>query len=179
MTVLRADLSLLWRQIRSQNRTFWRTPVAAFFTLALPVFFLALFSVLFGGSEVADGYRFAQFFAPAMAVFMLGLTGIPPLTGFFGKLYILQAAVESDLGWLAILLVVTSVVSAFYYLRVIVQMFMSDPEAEAASGDAPSADVADLHTAVITATAGATLALGIVGGGILAWAQSSVAMGLF
>ena len=69
MTALRADLPLLWRQIRSQNRTFWRTPVAAFFTLALPVFFLALFSVLFGGSDVTDGYRFAQFFAPAMAVF--------------------------------------------------------------------------------------------------------------
>lgn len=69
MTGLRADLPLLWRQIRSQNRTFWRTPVAAFFTLALPVFFLVLFSVLFGSAEVADGYRFAQFFAPSMAVF--------------------------------------------------------------------------------------------------------------
>ena len=69
MTALRADLSLLWRQIRSQNRTFWRTPVAAFFTLALPVFFLALFSVLFGDANVTDGYRFSQFFAPAMAVF--------------------------------------------------------------------------------------------------------------
>ena len=117
--------------------------------------------------------------AVAMAVFMLGLTGIPPLSGFFGKLYILQGAVEADLGWLAVLLVVTSVVSAFYYLRVIVQMFMSDPEAEAASDGSPSAVVADLHTAVIAATAGATLALGIVGGGILAWAQSSVAAGLF
>ena len=110
---------------------------------------------------------------------MLGLTGIPPLSGFFGKLYILQGAVEADLGWLAVLLVVTSVVSAFYYLRVIVQMFMSDPEAEAESDGSPSAVVADLHTTVITATAGATLALGIVGGGILAWAQSSVASGLF
>ena len=64
-----ADLLLLWQQIRSQTRTFWRTPVAAFFTMALPVFFLVLFSVIFGSEEVADGYRFSQFFAPAMAVF--------------------------------------------------------------------------------------------------------------
>jgi ABC-2 type transport system permease protein len=69
MMALRDNLPLLWRQIRSQNRTFWRTPVAAFFTLALPVFFLVLFSVIFGSDEIADGYRFSQFFAPAMAVF--------------------------------------------------------------------------------------------------------------
>ena len=69
MAGLRGDLPLLWGQIRSQNRTFWRTPVAAFFTLALPVFFLVLFSLLFGSTEVAQGYRFSQFFAPAMAVF--------------------------------------------------------------------------------------------------------------
>ena len=72
MTAVRAGLPLLWRQIRSQNRTFWRTPVAAFFTLALPVFFLVLFSVLFGSAEVTEGYRFSQFFAPAMAVFAAG-----------------------------------------------------------------------------------------------------------
>ena len=115
--------------------------------------------------------------AVAMAVFMLGLTGIPPLSGFFGKLYILQAAVESDLGWLAVLLVLTSVVSAFYYLRVIVEMFMTDPEAEAAPSG--TAAVADAHTAVVAATAGATLVLGIVGGGIFTWAQTAVATGLF
>ncbi len=117
--------------------------------------------------------------AIAMAVFMLGLMGIPPLSGFFGKLYILQAAVEANLGWLAVLLVVTSVASAFYYLRVIVQMFMAEPEADEAPAATAGVVVADAHTAVITATAGATLALGIVGGGILAWAQSAVATGLF
>ena len=47
---------------------FWRTPAAAFFTLALPVIFLVLFSVIFGDQEWS-GYSFAQFFAPAMAVF--------------------------------------------------------------------------------------------------------------
>ena len=61
-------LSLVWGQIRHNNRVFWRTPAAAFFTLALPVIFLVLFSVIFGDQEWS-GYSFAQFFAPAMAVF--------------------------------------------------------------------------------------------------------------
>ncbi len=59
---------LLWGQIRFQNRTFWRTPVAAFFTLALPIMFLLLFNLLFGGEEVS-GVPFAQFFTPAIAAF--------------------------------------------------------------------------------------------------------------
>ena len=41
-------VSLVWVQIRHNNRLFWRTPAAAFFTLALPVIFLVLFSVIFG-----------------------------------------------------------------------------------------------------------------------------------
>lgn len=60
--------SLLWGQIRHQNSNFWRTPVAAFFTLALPVMFLVLFSLFFG-EESAGGVPFSQFFTPAIAVF--------------------------------------------------------------------------------------------------------------
>ncbi len=121
--------------------------------------------------------------AAAMAVFMLSLTGVPPLSGFLGKLYILQSAVDAGLGWLAVTLVVTSVVSAFYYLRVVVLMFMEDedaPAAASAAADAPAASgaVADAHSAVVAVTAGATVAFGIVGGGLLAWAQAAVASSL-
>ena len=120
--------------------------------------------------------------AVAMAVFMLSLTGVPPLSGFLGKLYILQSAVDANFGWLAVVLVITSVVSAFYYLRVVVMMFMQDADesvTETAGGEVPaSAIVADTHSAVIAATAGATVAFGIVGGGLLGWAQSAVANGL-
>jgi NADH-quinone oxidoreductase subunit N len=70
--------------------------------------------------------------AAAMAVFMFGLTGIPPLAGFFGKLYLFQAAVEADLAWLAAIGVLNSALSAYYYLRVIVIMYMADED------DAPS-----------------------------------------
>ena len=62
-------LSLVWLQTRTTNRLFWRTPIAAFFTLALPVIFLVLFSVIFGSEEIGGGYSFSQFFAPSMAVF--------------------------------------------------------------------------------------------------------------
>ena len=119
--------------------------------------------------------------AVAMAVFMLSLTGVPPLSGFLGKLYILQSAVDANFGWLAVVLVITSVVSAFYYLRVVVMMFMQDADegvAADASSVPASAIVADTHSAVIAATAGATVAFGIVGGGLLTWAQSAVNNGL-
>jgi NADH-quinone oxidoreductase subunit N len=68
--------------------------------------------------------------AVAMTVFMLSLTGIPPTGGFFGKYYLFMAAVNGNLGWLAIIGVLTSVISAFFYLRVIVDMTMREPERE-------------------------------------------------
>ncbi|MCY3652469.1 MAG: ABC transporter permease [bacterium] len=59
---------LLWHQIRHNNRLFWRTPAAAFFTLIFPMVLLVLFNVIFG-EQSWGGYEFVQFFAPAMAVF--------------------------------------------------------------------------------------------------------------
>jgi NADH-quinone oxidoreductase subunit N len=78
--------------------------------------------------------------AAAMAVFMLSLTGIPPLVGFWGKLYVFRAAVEAGMTWLAILGVLNSAVSAFYYLGVLVQMYMREP-APAAEGESQPAPV--------------------------------------
>jgi NADH-quinone oxidoreductase subunit N len=65
--------------------------------------------------------------AAAMAVFMLSLTGIPPLVGFWGKLFVFRAAVEADLSWLAVVGVINSAISAYYYLGVVVQMYMRPP----------------------------------------------------
>jgi ABC-2 type transport system permease protein len=62
---------LLYRQFRYQNRIFWRTPIAAFFTLAFPLMFLILFNLLFSGTvETPIGdIAYSQFFTPAIAVF--------------------------------------------------------------------------------------------------------------
>jgi NADH-quinone oxidoreductase subunit N len=64
--------------------------------------------------------------ALAMTVFMLSLTGVPPTVGFMGKFYLFRAAIDADLFWLAIVGVITSLISAYYYLRVIVVMYMQE-----------------------------------------------------
>jgi len=68
--------------------------------------------------------------ALAMALFMLSLTGIPPTVGFMGKFYLFRAVIDANLIWLALVGVVTSLISAYYYLRVIVVMYMRDGEPE-------------------------------------------------
>jgi NADH-quinone oxidoreductase subunit N len=74
--------------------------------------------------------RRQPFLAVAMAIFMLSLTGIPPTAGFFAKYYVFAAALGSDLLWLVLIGVVTSLVSAFYYLRVVVALTMQEPKQE-------------------------------------------------
>ena len=64
--------------------------------------------------------------AGLMTIFLLSLGGFPPLAGFIGKWYIFAAAVERDHYWLAILGVLTSVVSVFFYLRIVVMMYMTE-----------------------------------------------------
>ena len=64
--------------------------------------------------------------ALALAVTMFSMVGIPPMVGFFTKLYILQAAVDAGLLWLAIFGVVLSVVSAFYYIRLVRVMYFDE-----------------------------------------------------
>ncbi len=67
--------------------------------------------------------------AAAMALFMLSLAGVPPLAGFLAKFYVFGAAVQAGLTWLAIFGVINSVVSAYYYLRVVVTMYMQESTA--------------------------------------------------
>lgn len=64
--------------------------------------------------------------AAAMALFMLSLAGVPPLAGFVGKFYIFSAALRSGLVWLVIIAVLNSVISAYYYIGVIVAMYMQE-----------------------------------------------------
>jgi len=64
--------------------------------------------------------------AALLALFMFSLTGIPPFAGFVGKYYVFMAAVRADLVWLAVIGVLTSVVGAYYYLRIVVQMYFRE-----------------------------------------------------
>jgi NADH-quinone oxidoreductase subunit N len=67
--------------------------------------------------------------ALAMAVFMFSMAGIPPLSGFFGKLYVFLAAVQTGMWGLAIIGVLTSVVGAYYYLAIVKLMYFDEPAA--------------------------------------------------
>ena len=81
--------------------------------------------------EIADYAGLASrrpFLAAAMAIFMLSLAGVPPMAGFLGKFYLFSAAVQADLTWLALIGVLNSVLSAFFYLRVIVVMYVKEAE---------------------------------------------------
>lgn len=70
MTDRPSDFRLIWQQTRYQNKIFWRTPVAAFFTLVFPLMFLVLFTAIFGNEEIPGaGVTTAQLFAPGLAVF--------------------------------------------------------------------------------------------------------------
>lgn len=74
----------------------------------------------------------------AMTVFLLSLAGVPPTAGFVGKLYIFQAAVGAQLYPLAIVGVLTSILGAFYYLRVVVHMYMKPAEGTEEPAAAPA-----------------------------------------
>jgi NADH-quinone oxidoreductase subunit N len=68
--------------------------------------------------------------AALMLIFMFSLTGIPPTAGFIGKVYIFMAAISAGYTWLVITAVVFSAISAFFYLRIVIFMYMSEQEGE-------------------------------------------------
>ena len=103
--------------------------------------------------------------AALMAIFMLSLAGIPPLAGFFGKLYVFSGAVEAGMVWLAIIGVINSAIAAYYYLRVTVVMFMAEPVVGAVEAPKPGWPV---MTTIVLAAVG-TIVLGIWQ---LPWMQS-------
>jgi NADH-quinone oxidoreductase subunit N len=80
-----------------------------------------------GISDLAGMSRSQPGLALAMAIFMFALSGIPPTAGFFAKLYVFLAAIDAKLTGLAVIGVVTSVVSAFYYLRIVKVMYFDEP----------------------------------------------------
>ncbi|MEC7764201.1 MAG: NADH-quinone oxidoreductase subunit NuoN [Pseudomonadota bacterium] len=103
-------------------------------------------------TEIASLNQFAKgepLKALAMLMLLFSLAGVPPFVGFFGKLYVLQAAVDGGLTWLAIGGVIASVISAFYYLRIVYYMYFGQTEGHAEAPMSPAAWVALMGTAAI------------------------------
>lgn len=101
---------------------------------------------------------------------MLSLTGVPPIGGFSGKFFLFRAAVEADLVWLALVGVVTSVISAYFYLRLVYLSYMFEGE----EGAIASPRALDL---VVGVSALATLVLGLLPGPWFDAAQQAILNG--
>jgi len=104
--------------------------------------------------------------AAAMTVFILSLIGFPPTLGMVGKFYLFRSVMAGEFTWLAIIGVVTSLVSAFYYLRVVVNMYMKDGE--------PVVERETWLGLTTGATAIATVVISLVPGFLFTWASEAV-----
>ncbi|MEE9276138.1 MAG: NADH-quinone oxidoreductase subunit N [bacterium] len=115
--------------------------------------------------------------AAAMAIFMVSLAGLPPTGGFVAKFYVFGAAVRAGHLWLAIIAVLNSVISVYYYLRLVVVMYMREP-AGGEGGEAPdrlSPRSAYVFAALLLGVAG-TLNLGIFPSAFFEFALRSAAL---
>jgi NADH-quinone oxidoreductase subunit N len=104
--------------------------------------------------------------AAALTLFLISLTGVPVSAGFIGKFYLFGAAVNAGYVSLALVGVVMSVVSAYYYLRVVVSMYMNEPRT-----DDPWARVAPAATLALTAVVLVVLGFGVFPGPLVSWAR--------
>ncbi|MGV8986692.1 MAG: NADH-quinone oxidoreductase subunit NuoN [Cypionkella sp.] len=117
--------------------------------------FAFIMSLEMNGKPVTDISLLNQFSkreplkALAVLVLMFSLAGVPPMLGFFGKFYVLKAAVDAGMGWLAIAGVIASVIGAFYYLRIVFYMYFGSEQEGAESNMAPVQWVALMAVAVI------------------------------
>ena len=107
--------------------------------------------------------------AGLMTVFLLSLGGFPPMAGFIAKWYVFSAAVRAGYYWLAILGVLTSVVSVFFYLRIVVMMYMTSTESPARFPPVPR-----FAGAALIASAILVFYLGILPTRVLDWAAASI-----
>jgi NADH-quinone oxidoreductase subunit N len=123
------------------------------------------------GLEIADYAGLARkhpVLAAAMTVFMLSLIGLPPTVGLVGKIYLFRAVIDGGFYGLAIIGVLTSLISAYYYLRVVVVMYMRDGEPQ--TEREPFLDLTTITTAI------ATVAISLVPQFLFAWASTAVVL---
>jgi NADH-quinone oxidoreductase subunit N len=126
----------------------------------------------FRGDRLEDFRGLAQQYplaALALLIFFLSLTGIPPTGGFVGKFYIFASAIESGFVWLAIIGLLNSAISLYYYFRVVMLMYMHDPTVRAQSSGSFA-----LNLGIVLMVAG-VLFVGVYPNPVLEAAKVSVA----
>lgn len=137
-------------------------PGIVVFAAAYVAMNLGAFAVVLAvGSEVGDleGMgRNRPWLGVAMVVFLLSLTGIPPLFGFVGKVYLFAATVESGYLWLAVIGILNSVLALGVYLRLVMPMYRTT------DGRQPAGPISRLILGTIAVTVTATLSFGLLAG---------------
>ena len=114
--------------------------------------------------------------AAVLSLFLLSLLGLPVTAGFFGKFYVFKAAVNSHLIWLAVLMAINSVIGAYYYFRLIVVMYMREPNTQ--TGPAPVVVGFPLPVNVVLAvTAVGTVYFGLFPNQVLSFVLQSNLLG--
>jgi NADH-quinone oxidoreductase subunit N len=127
------------------------------------------------GSEDIDSYKGLGYRSPllgvAIVVFFVSLAGIPPTAGFIGKLYLFAALLDARWIWLAVVGALNSVVSLYYYVRVVRNMFLRDPEGETSPVALPLPQAVVLFALLIP-----TVLFGLYFSPIVEFANASVSM---
>jgi NADH-quinone oxidoreductase subunit N len=141
----------------------------------LGAFFVVMLVANKTGSEDISAYRGLGYRAPligvAMAIFLVSLTGLPPTAGFIGKLYLFAALLDAKWIWLAVVGALNSVISLYYYARVLRYMFLRNPEGQTGSITLQRSEAILLLAFVIP-----TLLFGLYFGPLVELANASVQM---
>jgi proton-translocating NADH-quinone oxidoreductase chain N len=161
-------------------------PALVYYALAYAAMNLAAFAVVLAvqrerGSVDLDAYRGLgrthPWWTAVLILSFLSLLGLPPLAGFVGKLELFTAAIDADQAWLAVVAVVNTVISLYYYLRVIAPTVLDTAPVELAAGGAQRQRAAAPLAAVLALTGMATLAFGVAAEPLLALAERATALG--
>jgi proton-translocating NADH-quinone oxidoreductase chain N len=157
-------------------------PALVYYALAYAAMNLAAFAVVVAvqrerGSVDVDAFRGLgrthPWWTAVLILAFLSLLGLPPLAGFVGKLELFTAAIDADQAWLAVVAVVNTVVSLYYYLRVIAPTVLEPAPRQPVPERTATAPV----TAVLAVTGVATLAFGVAAQPLLALAERAAMLG--
>ncbi|NJD55775.1 MAG: NADH-quinone oxidoreductase subunit N [Nitrospirae bacterium] len=126
----------------------------------------------FAGENISDYEGLSKTHPTAaalMLIFMFSLTGIPPMAGFMGKFYLFMSAINAGYTSLVVVAVLFSAISAYFYLRIVMLMYMKEPRESVQLNTSPGLGLALAMTAV------AVILIGVLPGKVLALAQMAVA----
>lgn len=144
--------------------------IYAFMNMGAFAVIIMLRSEGFKGDNISDYEGLAKthpLAAALMLIFMFSLTGIPPTAGFMGKFYVFMSAINAGYMWLVIIAVIFSAISAYFYLRIVMLMYMKEPKETVALTTSPA-----LGLALAIATAGVII-IGIMPSAVVNFARAA------